>query len=230
MKKLFTFALVALCAMASTMALAVDKAKEAVVSVATRANDVLFGYMGRAGFALFAIVTVKSSAITNRDAVPAVINDGRLERATLESATGVVAIGAADSITSYYPMCAIPSSAMVRDISASCPAGMTTLAGNIGVFKNTKDSGGVALGTIANTGSGTFFGSAQSFATAQNRTDVTNQSGNNTAAKREQPIWQAIGLTVDPNTTFDIGITVTTANTGAAGFIALEARYADNSN
>lgn len=177
-----------------------------------------------------AIVTVKSTAIGNRDSTPPVLNDGRLERSTLESGTGVVQVGAADSATSYYPMVSVPSSAIVRDISVSCPAGMSTLAGNVGVFKNTKDSGGVALGTVANTGSGTFFASAQSFATAQNRTDVTNQSGNNTSAKREQPIWQAIGLTSDPNTTFDIGITVTTANTGVAGNIALEVRYADNSN
>ena len=176
-----------------------------------------------------AVVTTKSTAVGNRDAVPYVLNDGRLERATLETAVGSVAVGAADSATSYYPLASVPSSAMVRGIYATCVAGMTTLAGNVGVFKNTKDSGGVALGTVANTGSGTAFASAQSFAAALNRSDITNQAGTYDTIKREQPLWQAIGLTTDPNTTFDIGVTVTTANTGAAGRLGLEVHYVDNS-
>lgn len=177
-----------------------------------------------------AIVTTKSAVITNRDAVPSVINDGRLERSNLKSAIGSVAVGAADSATSYFPLVSVPSSAMVRRILATVPAGMTTLAGNIGVFKNTRDSGGVALGTEANTSSGTLFASAQSFATVLNGSDVTNESTTYTTDKREMPLWQAIGLTVDPVTTFDIGVTVTTANTGVAGRLGLEVLFTDNSN
>lgn len=175
-----------------------------------------------------AIVTVKSGTITNRDATPPVINDSRLEGGGLRSAIGAIAVGAADSATSYYPLCSIPSSAMVRAVLMTCPAGMTTLAGDVGVFKNTKDSGGVALGTEAFTSSTAFFASAQSFATAQARTDVTNESTTNTTVKQIQPIWQAIGLSADPNTTFDIGVTVTTANTGAAGRLQMEVQYVDS--
>lgn len=175
-----------------------------------------------------AIVTTKSTTITNRDAVPAVINDGRLERGTLKSAVGQVAVGAADSATSYYPLVSLPSTAMVRAIYASCVTGMTTLAANIGVFLTTKASGGVALGTIAFTGSATFFASAQSFASVLSRSDVTNQSTTYTTAKREQPLWQAIGMAADPGGTLDIGVQVSTANTGAAGTLGLEVQYADN--
>lgn len=177
-----------------------------------------------------AVVTTKATTIANRDAVPSFVNDGRLERGTLDSSVGSVTVGAADSATSYYPLASIPSSAMVREVNVTCPAGMTTLAANIGVFKNTKDSGGAALGTVANTGSGSFFAAAQSLATAQNRVDVTNQAGLYPTDKREQAIWQAIGLAADPVTTFDIGVTVTTANTGAAGRVGIEVRYCDNSN
>ncbi len=178
-----------------------------------------------------AIVQTKSTAISNRDAVPSVINDGRIERATQETCVGSVAVGAADSATSYYPLCSVPSSAMVRSVFLTCPAGMTTLAGNIGVYKNTKDSGGSTTGVAANTGSGTIFAAAQTMATAQNRLDVTNLNSNAYGTdKREQPLWQAIGLTADPATTFDVGIVVTTANTGAAGRVGLEVNYADNSN
>jgi hypothetical protein len=177
-----------------------------------------------------AVVTVKSAVITNRDAVPPVINDGRLEKSNLKTGIGSVAVGAADSATSYYPLVSVPSSAVVRAVYATCVAGMTTLAGDIGVFKTTKDSGGAALGTVANTGSGTFFATAQSFAAALNRVDVTNEATTYTTLLREMPLWQAIGLTVDPQTYFDIGVTVTTANTGAAGRLGIEVEYCDNSN
>lgn len=177
-----------------------------------------------------AIVTTKSVTITNRDATPPVINDGRLERASLRSAVGFATVAVADSITSYYPLVAVPSNAMVRGVFLTNPTGMTTLAGDIGVYKNTRDSGGVALGTIANTGSGTFFASAQSLATANDKLNVTNESTTNTFLLQNQPLWMAIGLTADPVTTFDIGIKVTTANTGAAGFAGIEVQYVDNGN
>ena len=172
-----------------------------------------------------AVVNTKSTAITNRDATPPVINDGRIERGVMKSGLGSVAVGAADSATSFYPLVSVPSSAMIRAVRATNPAGMTTLAGNVGVFKNTKNSGGSTTGVAANTGSDTIFASAASFASAQNHAPVDALF---TSDKREQPLWQAIGLTADPMTTFDIGIVVTTANTGAAGRACLEVQYVDN--
>lgn len=198
-------------------------------SVALKAHDKLFDYMGRSGLVLFGIVQTKSLAISNRDAVPAVINDGRIERGSHKSSVGSVAVGAADSITSYYPLVQLPSTAMVRSLYMSCPAGMTTLAGNIGVFKNTKNAAGVTTGVPAFTGSDTIFAAATSMATAQQHADVTNLNANAYPTdKRELPLWQAIGLAADPGGTFDIGIVVTTANTGAAGRVGLEVQYADN--
>lgn len=176
-----------------------------------------------------AVVQTKSTAISNRDATPPVINDGRLERGTLKSAVGSVAVGAADSATSFYPLISLPSTAMVRSVLLSCPAGMTTLAGNVGVFKNTKASGGSTTGVAANTGSDTIFAAAQTLAAAAARLDITNANANAYPTdKREQPLWQAIGLAADPGGTFDIGIVVTTANTGAAGRAGLEVQYVDN--
>lgn len=178
-----------------------------------------------------AVVKTKSTVITNRDAVPSVINDGRIERAALRSALGSVAVGAADSATSYYPLVAVPTNAMVRAVLVTAPSGMTTLAGNIGVFKNTVNAAGVTTGVAANTSSDTIFASAQSLASALNRSDVTNANSNAYGTdKREQPLWQAIGLAADPGGTFDIGIAVTTANTGAAGRVGIEVQYVDNGN
>lgn len=177
-----------------------------------------------------AVVNTKSTVITNRDATPAVINDGRLRGGTLKVGFGSVAVGAADSATSYYPLVEVPTTAMVRRVFLTAVTGMTTLAGNIGVFKNTKNSGGSTTGVAANTGSDTIFASATSMATVQNQADVTNVGTSYPTDKREQPLWQAIGLSADPGGTFDIGIVVTTANTGAAGRVGLEVHYVDNSN
>lgn len=178
-----------------------------------------------------AVVKTLSTVITNRDATPAVINDARLRGGTLKSGVGSVAVGAADSATSYYPLVEVPTTAMVRRIYMSCPSGMTTLAGNIGVFKNTKNAAGVTTGVAANTGSDTIFASATTLASAADGKDVTNLNSNGYPTdKREQPLWQAIGLAADPGGTFDIGIAVTTANTGAAGRVGLEVQYVDNSN
>lgn len=177
-----------------------------------------------------AVVNTKSTAITNRDAVPSVINDGKIERAALRTSIGSVAVGAADSATSYYPLVSVPSKAMVRAVLATSVAGMTTLAGDVGVYKTTANSAGVTTGVAANTGSGSIFSAAQSFAALQARVDVTNTGTTYPTDKREQPLWQAIGLAADPGGMFDIGVKVTTANTGAAGRLGLEVQYVDNGN
>lgn len=174
-----------------------------------------------------AVVTVKSTTIGNRDAVPPVLNDGRLQRGTMKVGKGSAAVGAVDSIASYYPLVEVPSNAIVHGVLVSAIAGMTSTAGDVGVFKNRKNAV-VNTGVEANTSSAAFFASALSLASVLSRSEQTNESLTNTVAKREQPLWQAIGLTEDPMTTFDIGIKLTAANTGAAGSVALEVQYSDN--
>lgn len=180
------------------------------------------------------IVQTKSATITNRDASPPVINDGRLERGTLKSAVGSVAVGAADSATSYYPLVALPSTAMVRAIYLTCPAGMTALVGHHGVFKNTKASGGSTTGVPAfgsvGSGSDILFAAASALvmSAVKARVDVTDVSGTYPTNLREQPLWQAAGLAADPGGTFDIGIVVDVANSGAAGRVGFEVQYVDN--
>jgi hypothetical protein len=55
-----------------------------------------------------------------------------------------------------------------------------------------------------------FFATAIDCASAVAPTDVTNESGTYTIDKRNQPIWQAVGLTTDPGGYFDIVATVVT--------------------
>lgn len=181
-----------------------------------------------------AIVKTLPTTIANRDAQPPVFNDGRLERGTLKSTVGSIAVGAADSATSYYPLASLPSTAMVRAIYVTCVTGMTTLVGHHGVFKNTKGANGVTTGVPAfgsvGSGSDILFSAASALvlSAAKARVDVTDVSSTYTVAKREQPLWQAAGLAADPGGTLDIGIVVDVANTGSAGTVGFEVQYVDN--
>lgn len=166
-----------------------------------------------------AVVTTKSLTVTNRDATPPVINDGRLERAALRSAEGVAAVVSGDSIASKYILCSLPSTAIVRQVLLSCTA-ITTCAGDIGVYRNTVDGGAVVLAAL--------FGAAQSLAAVLNNAEAITQA-NYTFAKREQPLWQAAGLLTDPGNTLDIAITLTAA-AGSAGTVQAVVNYADNGN
>jgi hypothetical protein len=165
-----------------------------------------------------AVVTLKSTVITNRDATPQVINDGRLERGSLRRSAGYVTAGAADSIASKYALVSLPSTAIVAGVILSCAA-LTSGAADIGVYRNTADGGAVVDVDL--------FASAQSVATALVKSNVTNESGNYTLALQEQPLWQAAGLTANPGGSLDIVITLTAALT-AGGLIGLEVYYVDN--
>jgi hypothetical protein len=179
-----------------------------------------------------AVVNLKSTPVTNRDAIPAVINDGRLERGVLKTAVGSITAGSADTggatyaAGSTYALIALPSNAMVRNVLLSCAA-LTAGVVSIGVGRSTRDSGTAAFPAVINATATALFASAQSVASALSKANVTNQSGNYNLSKQEQPLWQAAGLTSDPGGTLDIVVLVTTSLT-AGGLIGLEVQYVDS--
>lgn len=167
-----------------------------------------------------AVVTTKSTAVTNRDAIPRVINDGRFERASVKNAYGMVAVVSGDSIASKYILAQIPTTAVVKDVKLSISA-ITTCAGDIGLYNPTAKDG--TAGTVI---SAAFFSAANSLASALNKATIMTQT-TYTFAKREQPIWQAAGLTSDPGGFLDVVVTLTAA-AGSAGNISADVEYTDN--
>jgi hypothetical protein len=115
---------------------------------------------------------------------------------------------------------------MVRNVLLSCAA-LTSGVVSIGVGRNTKDSGGTAYPLAIGSTATALFASAQSVASALSKSNVTNQSGNYTVTKQEQPLWQAAGMSADPGGTLDIIVLVTTA-LAAGGLLGLEVQYVDN--
>lgn len=179
-----------------------------------------------------AVFNLKSTVVTNRDAVPAVINDGRLERGSLRSTIGSVTVGATDTgaatyaTGSTYVLASLPSTAMVRDVLLSCAASTLGVI-SLGVALNTKNSLGNAYPAAIGATATALFASGQSIASALVKSNVTNQSGNYPLNKQEQPLWQAAGLTADPGGTLDI-VALLTTTVSAGGLLGVEVQYVDN--
>lgn len=170
----------------------------------------LFGQAG-------AVVTVKSTVITNRDATPQVPSGRHLGGAPILHARGVAAIANGDSIASKYLICEIPSNAVPIAVRVSCPDIGLTTAADVGLYKTTRDGGAVV--------DADFFGSGVSLSGgALSKSDITYESGVMTVANCEKRIWEHLGLSADPQLNYDVVATLTGA-ADAAGSVLVEVDY-----
>lgn len=170
-----------------------------------------------------AVVDVSSPGIILRDTVPRVFSNAGSVNGRERSSNGTVTITNTDSVASIYRVCQdIPSNAFVRRVQIWAPDIGTTTAANIGVYKaKTADAG---LGAVV---SASFFASAFVLnAGAVSAVDVTHQSGTYTLAQSAQPLWQALGLTSDPQIMYDICLTLSGA-ADATGLVRLTTIYAN---
>jgi hypothetical protein len=160
-------------------------------------------------------LTLKSTAITNREATPRVANNpGAGAPGTVRQVQGYLAsVTASLSITSIIRMCEIPAHSTVHSITFASAA-QTAGKFDIGLYRTNADGGAVV--------DQDFFASVVDCASAVVLTDETNESTTNTIAKQNQPIWQAAGATEPPKgTMYDVALTVVstdvTTGTGAVG-------------
>lgn len=164
-------------------------------------------------------LTLKSTAITNRQATPPVLNNpGNGGAGDVKAVWGYLAsMPASLSATSIIRMVQVPSNALVRSVKIYSEA-QTAGAFNIGVYRTNNDGGAVVDDDL--------FGSAVSLASAVDGTEVSNESGNYTIDKRGMQLWQAAGLSSDPGGHLDIALTCnTTAVTTGLGKVGLSADY-----
>jgi hypothetical protein len=164
-----------------------------------------------------AVVAVKSTLVTNADALPAVLNsprvDGGFER--IEVATAAITSG--DSIASTYRMFRVPSNAVMTDLRIYSPDIGTTTISDIGLYRTAKDGGAVQ--------DADFFASALSLKDgALNGTDVLHEAAVFTIDNSGKELWEALGLTSDPSVFYDVALTLTAA-ADATGTVKLIGRY-----
>ena len=167
-------------------------------------------------------LTLKSLAITNREAIPRVFNSpgtgGKGVQKIVKSY--LASVTAALSITSVIRMVEVPAHAIVSEMrfqSAAQGAG----AFDIGLWRTNGDGGAVV--------DQDYFATAVSCAAAVVWTDEMNESTTNTIAKQNQPLWQAVGMTEPAKgTMLDVALTVATTDvTTGTGAVGLQVGYVE---
>jgi hypothetical protein len=173
------------------------------------------------------VVTVKSTAITARDATPTTPVLAAVDGASLKEFEGFVTATNGDSATSKYIIGSVPSNCRMSGLILQCAALGAGAAVDVGVYAPTQSIPAlVALGYAASAAiSSAFFATAVDVSSALGPTEVINESGTNTIAKQEKELWDALGLSKDPGCRLDIAITVSVA-IAATGSIGLKGRYA----
>lgn len=147
----------------------------------------------------------------------------RIDKGVTMKSVASVACGVKDAASVYRMFVNVPSEIRITRLAYANDTGMTTLAGDIGVY---FPDGGIVVPTTgltplgASTAPQNAFAAALSFATVHATwVDITlTQCGPQYA---EKALWEVLGYAKDPHTVFDICMTSTTANTGAAGYLAL---------
>lgn len=176
---------------------------------------------------------LKSASITNLDADPIVRNTsgvgagGRLVKqsdSVTPSAAGLV------DTSSKYKMVRVPTNIYLQHVNIYADAALDTGAGSaalvvdVGVYYSdgTKDGTPAVLQGTAVSATAL----VSSYALKGNTSAIAAEAGTLTAAKRQQPLWQAAGLSSDPGGQFDIVLAVhTAANTASSKPVVVEIEF-----
>lgn len=181
-----------------------------------------------------AVEHLKSTSITNLDASPIVANTqgsgaGAYTKTSIDFATPVAANLVAGST---YQMVRLPFTAKVQWISLDADAALDTNAAptltfNVGAFFSDSTTDGTpaaSQGTVINA---TAFASAVVVGRATALANVYALGGF-AVAKRQQPLWQALGQASNPGGFVDIVLQVQgPAATGASANIGITVEYAE---
>jgi hypothetical protein len=159
-----------------------------------------------------------STSITNRNATPRVLSNARLTGAPLLSATERVTLASGtDGVASIHRLFEIPSNAVISRVFVSAPDIGTTTAADVGLYRTTADGAAVV--------DADFFASALSLSGgAIDNVDITRESTVITPANRHQAVWQILALTADPQTRYDVALTLTGAADGS-GSVDVTVQY-----
>ena len=153
------------------------------------------------------IEAIKSSVITNSDAVPSVINTAQLSGGRDRTARGLCSVIAGASIGSTYRCVRMKSNDLLKMLRLDCTAIATATAVDIGIYQTTDNGGAVVNASL--------FASAVLLSAALAGVDITRESGVILVSDMEKSLWQLLGLPSDPQRDYEIVATTTVASTGA---------------
>jgi len=173
-----------------------------------------------------AVETVKSASVTNLDAAPRVPNTaGRGAAGYLWQINDYALVPAAASVTSKFFLVRVPCDIVLKELIFAADA-MAAGKFDLGLWYSASSTDGTPAANKGLVIDQDFFASDIDCASAVAPTDVTNESGNYPLQNRNQPLWQAAGLSAMPGGFFDIiAVVHTTAVTTGAAYIHADARY-----
>lgn len=167
---------------------------------------------GQAG----AVANTKSTAVTNADATPPVMNKTYIQGGRVYSSVAVLEVAAADDDTSVYRLFRVWSGDRVDGIDIGSDAITGGTSYDLGLYQ-TADNGGAVVDAD-------LFASALDLSSASALTERTYEATATNIDKIEKQLWELAGLTSDPKRYYDICLTANTVGTGA-GTIAGRLRY-----
>lgn len=159
---------------------------------------------------------VSSTIISNRAATPRVLNDPWNDAPVKSTGLGLLEVSTAEDATDILNFVFIRSNAVVRRVNLYCDAITSTGAMDVGLYQ-TADNGGAAVDVD-------FFASAQVVTTALSGTNIAHESAVYGIDDLDKPLWEALGLSEDPQRLYVVAGTITT-DMGGAGTIGLEVEY-----
>jgi hypothetical protein len=168
------------------------------------------------------VVNVNSNQITNDLATPPVLNNPYLAGGGDFELVDVCTMGAADSNTSTYRFFRIPSNARVVDLQVMNDANTSGTSYKCGVLLINGGSTVVSGSDAIFIPSGTSMASARNVWTSLYFPAVAGASA--AVANVTKRVWELLGLTTDPNLTYDVTVTAVTAGS-AGGSLALRLAY-----
>jgi hypothetical protein len=148
-----------------------------------------------------ALVALKSTAVTNADATPVVINNPAASAGMLRAVAATLENTASDSVGSTYRMVRVPSNARIHRVIYAADAAGATGQVDVGVYQTAENGGAVVDADH-------FASALDPGAGAVASTDVTHESGVYGIDDVVKPLWEALGLSSDPKRDYDIVLTV----------------------
>jgi hypothetical protein len=162
--------------------------------------------------------TVKSTFITNRDAVPSVKTASKISGGVLREWVATVEAGAGDT-SSKYIMGSLPSNARISRIELFSDDVGASGAVDIGIYQTTANGGAVVDQDC--------FASAVDVNTAAlNGSNLTYEAALSTAQidDIEKMLWEQLNLSADPQRDYDVVITPSTG-LATGGTLSLRVQY-----
>ena len=164
------------------------------------------------------MANASSTLISNRAATPRVANEPYNNARLKTSGVGIIEVSTSSDTGHILRFCQVRSNALIKQVLLSCDAVASAGAMDVGIYQ-TADNGGAVVDAD-------HFASAVVVTSALVDSNIAHESGVYTIDEKDEPLWEALGLTEDPGIWYDVAGTITT-DMGGAGTLCLEVTYVD---